>query len=230
MAESARSTTINIEAPVRISPMYQFGKRVLDILLAVLALVPVGLLILLVVGVLIWLDSEGPIVIRQTRIGEHGRKFTMFKFRSMSPPANESRHRQAIARYMSGERISTGPATSAPFKLSNDPRVTHIGKLIRKTSLDELPQIINVLLGQMSLVGPRLPLPYEVERYNAWVRTRLAGMAGITGPWQIFGRRRVPFKEMVEMDIAYLRRQSLAYDVKLILATVPAVLSGDGAA
>ena len=154
----------------------------------------------------------------------------MLKFRSMYRDTNDAIHRQAIERYMAGEHISGGPASSAPYKLARDRRITRVGAFIRKTSFDELPQIFNVLAGHMSFVGPRPPLPYEVERYSAHDCKRLEGKPGITGTWQVYGRSRVPFDEMVAMDIAYLQRQSILYDLKLIAATVPAALSGHGAA
>jgi lipopolysaccharide/colanic/teichoic acid biosynthesis glycosyltransferase len=227
---SVQTKAIHTETSIWIKPAYRRAKRVLDVVLALLVLVPIGVLVMAILAILVKLDSRGPVFIRQTRIGQQGRAFGMLKFRSMYVNSDDALHRRAVERYMAGERISDGPAIQAPYKLLDDHRITRLGKRIRKTSLDELPQVLNVLLGQMSFVGPRPPLPYEVERYDARARLRLTGLPGITGPWQIYGRSRVPFEQMVDMDIAYLHRQSLAYDVKLILATVPAALSGSGAA
>ncbi len=225
-----RTDTTEVGTSIHIRPSYRRAKRALDVVLALVVLLPVGLLVMAIIAALIKIDSRGPVFIRQTRIGENEREFRMFKFRSMHQHTDDLVHRRAIERYMAGERISNGPATHAPYKLLDDDRITRVGKFIRRTSFDELPQIFNVLLGQMSIVGPRPPLPYEFERYDARARLRLAGKPGITGPWQVYGRSRVPFDEMVAMDVSYLRRQSLAYDVKLLLATLPAVLRGNGAA
>jgi lipopolysaccharide/colanic/teichoic acid biosynthesis glycosyltransferase len=227
--ESAPIAAARVDAPLYIRPGYRRLKRVVDIAIAVVILLPAGLLLMAVVAICVAIDSRGPILIRQQRIGERGRPFTMLKFRSMYRDTDDTIHRQAIERYMAGEHLSDGPATSAPYKLARDRRVTRVGAFIRKTSLDELPQVFNVLVGQMSFVGPRPPLPYEVERYSAHDLRRLDGTPGITGTWQVYGRSRVPFDEMVAMDIAYLRRQSILYDLKLIAATVPAALGGHGA-
>ena len=153
----------------------------------------------------------------------------MLKFRSMRTDADDAVHRQAIARFMSDQPLNSAASDGACFKLADDPRITRVGRLLRKTSIDELPQVLNVLAGHMSLVGPRPPLPYEVERYGTYDWLRLAGKPGITGPWQVYGRSRVTFKQMVAMDVHYLLRQSLREDLKLMLLTVPAMLSGHGA-
>jgi len=218
------------EPPILIRPAYRRYKRALDIALVLVILLPAGLVLMAIIAIAIKLDSRGPILIRQKRVGEHGDEFAMFKFRSMYPDTDESIHRRAVERYMAGERISGGPAGNAPYKLARDARVTRVGAFIRASSLDELPQVFNVLLGHMSMVGPRPPMPYEVERYSEHARQRLEGKPGITGTWQVYGRSRVPFDEMVAMDIAYLQRQSIVYDLKLIVATVPATLTARGAA
>jgi lipopolysaccharide/colanic/teichoic acid biosynthesis glycosyltransferase len=131
---------------------------------------------------------------------------------------------------MKGEAINTGNDGELAYKRTNDPRVTRIGRFLRKTSIDELPQFINVLKGEMTLVGPRPPLPYEVEYYSAYEKLRMSGKPGLTGPWQIYGRSRVPFQTMVEMDIAYLQRQSIREDLKLIMLTIVVMLQGMGGA
>jgi lipopolysaccharide/colanic/teichoic acid biosynthesis glycosyltransferase len=207
---------------------YAVAKRALDVIVVLLVLVPLCLLIA-VVSILIVLDTRGPVFYRQKRVGMHGAEFYMLKFRSMRVNNDDSVHREAIKRFMSDLPLNSSTTDGACFKLADDPRITRVGKWLRKTSIDELPQLLNVLAGQMSLVGPRPPLPYEVERYSHYDYLRLGGKPGITGPWQVYGRSRVTFKQMVEMDVHYLLRQSLWDDVKLILLTVPAMVSGVGA-
>src|SRR5207248_9761650 len=139
-------------------------------------------------------------------------------------------HREAIAKYMSGQKLVDGTTSDLSYKKVDDPRVTRVGRFLRKTSIDELPQFFNVLTGEMALVRPRPPLPYEVENYNLYHKMRLSGKPGLTGPWQVYGRSRVPFETMIEMDIAYLQRQSLWEDLKLITLTVPVMIQGRGGA
>lgn len=214
-----------------IAPGYLRIKRILDVAFTLLLLLPLCL-VMAVVAVLIRLDSRGPVIFRQKRIGLNGVEFEMFKFRSMYVDVDDSAHRQAIEQYMNGGTLN-GDAEAKNdllYKLGDDPRVTRVGRFIRKTSLDELPQFFNVLRGEMSLVGPRPPLAYEVERYSAYDMLRLSGKPGLTGTWQVYGRSSVPFDEMVEMDAAYLQRQSLWYDLKLIALTVPVMILGRGGA
>ncbi|OLB31093.1 MAG: hypothetical protein AUH05_19985 [Ktedonobacter sp. 13_2_20CM_53_11] len=206
---------------------YERAKRVLDIVFTLCIAVPV-LLFSAVIALLILADSEGPILYRQKRVGRNGAEFEMLKFRSMYVKNDDSKHREAIKHYMNGSKLNND--TSSPYKIYNDPRVTKVGKFIRLTSLDELPQFLNVLRGEMSLVGPRPPLPFEVELYSLHHKLRLSGNPGLTGPWQIYGRSRVTFENMVEMDIAYLQRQSLWEDIKLIFLTVPVVIKKRGGA
>lgn len=217
-----------LEAAIRIDPAYQRRKRILDIVLTLL-LLPLVLPVCLVVAFVIWLDSPGPILFKQKRVGLNGVEFSMYKFRSMYMHTNEEAHRQAIKLYMNGEALNNG-ASGNSHKLVDDPRVTRVGRFIRKTSIDELPQFINVLRGEMSLVGPRPPLPYEVELYSPRDRLRLCGKPGLTGLWQVYGRSRVPFAEMVELDLVYLQEQSIWKDIKLIILTVPVMLSARGGA
>jgi lipopolysaccharide/colanic/teichoic acid biosynthesis glycosyltransferase len=141
-------------------------------------------------------------------------------------------HREYVKRFIEGsmEPAVPGEKENVVYKIQEDPRITRVGRFIRKTSLDELPQLWNIVTGEMSLVGPRPPIPYEVELYSKRAMQRLQGKPGLTGPWQVYGRDKVTFHEMVEMDIAYLRNRSLAYDLKLILLTIPAVLNGRGGA
>jgi lipopolysaccharide/colanic/teichoic acid biosynthesis glycosyltransferase len=220
--------TLPLEA-IRRNPGYLRAKRVLDILFTLLILLPLCMVVV-VVGVLIRLDSEGPVFYRQKRVGLNGTEFMMLKFRSMYVNRDDQVHREAIKRYMEGEQLSDNDEGGLSYKLDNDPRITRVGRFIRKTSIDELPQFFNVLRGEMTLVGPRPPVPYEVEFYSSRDWQRLAGKPGLTGPWQVYGRSRVTFQEMVELDIAYLQRQSLWEDIKLIFLTVPVMISGRGGA
>ena len=210
---------------IRFDPGYLRSKRILDILITLVFLIPLCL-VLLIVAVMIRVDSNGPIFFRQKRVGLNGREFYMLKFRSMYVNSDDSVHREAIKQYMNGEAINGNGHN--PYKLVDDHRVTRVGRFIRKLSIDELPQFINVLRGEMTLVGPRPPVPYEVEHYSIRDQLRLYGKPGLTGTWQVYGRSRVNFQEMVEMDIAYLHQQSIRLDLKLIALTVPVMLKGRG--
>ncbi len=193
-------------------------KRVTDILLALVAIV-LHAPILAVIAVAIFLDSPGPVIFRQRRLGQHGRPFMMFKFRSMVDGA-EARLEEVL---------DLNEASGPVFKIREDPRVTRVGRLLRRLSLDEMPQFFNVLHGDMSLVGPRPPLPEEVARYTPRQRRRLAVRPGMTCIWQISGRSEVSFDEWVEMDLAYIENWSLLLDMQILLRTIPAVLSRRGA-
>ncbi len=221
--------TLAIPRAIRINHSYQRTKRLLDILFSLLILIPLCVVIV-VVAICIRLDTDGPIFFRQKRVGFNGVEFEMFKFRSMHVNNDDSWHRAAIAKYMSGQKLVESTTSDLSYKQVDDPRVTRVGRFLRKTSIDELPQFINVLRGEMTLVGPRPPLPYEVEKYSLYDKLRLSGKPGLTGPWQVYGRSRVTFKEMVEMDIAYLKRQALLEDLKLIALTVPVMIWGRGGA
>jgi lipopolysaccharide/colanic/teichoic acid biosynthesis glycosyltransferase len=209
---------------VAIKPGYLRAKRIFDVLFTLLILIPLCI-VMVIVAVCIRLETPGPVFFRQKRVGLNGIEFEMLKFRSMYLNGDDSHHREAIKQYMNGSSLN-GKANA--YKLVDDPRVTRVGRLIRKTSIDELPQFLNVLRGQMTLVGPRPPLPYEVEEYSQRDWLRLSGKPGLTGTWQIYGRSRVPFQEMVEMDIEYLQQQSFWLDLKLIVLTVPVMISGRG--
>ena len=139
-------------------------------------------------------------------------------------------HREAITKYMNGQTLGESTAGDLTYKVVDDPRVTRVGRFLRKTSIDELPQFFNVLRGEMTLVGPRPPLSYEVDLYSSRDMLRLSGKPGLTGPWQVYGRSRVSFQAMVEMDIAYLQRQALQEDLKLIALTVPVMIHRNGGA
>jgi lipopolysaccharide/colanic/teichoic acid biosynthesis glycosyltransferase len=186
-------------------------------------LVGVGLLalapLIAIISLAIKLDSPGPIFYGQPRIGKNGRQFRMFKFRSMVIGADTQL----------AELRDHNEASGPLFKMRRDPRVTRVGRFIRRWSLDELPQLFNVLRGEMSLVGPRPPVPLEVAAYEDWQLGRLRAVPGITGLWQVSGRSDVPFHDMVRLDLHYIRNWSLALDVEILLRTIPAVLSSRGA-
>ena len=210
---------------IRINPGYLRRKRIVDLSLTLL-LAPFLLLAAAVVVLLIRLDSPGPVLFRQKRLGANGSEFTMYKFRSMYANCDEAAHRQAIKEFIQGKALNSNTIRS--YKLEGDPRITRIGRFIRATSLDELPQFWNVLRGDMTLVGPRPPIPYEAAYYNEYHWLRLSGKPGLTGLWQVYGRSRVKFQEMVEMDITYLQQQSIWQDLKLIILTLPIMCKGHG--
>jgi exopolysaccharide biosynthesis polyprenyl glycosylphosphotransferase len=193
-------------------------KRAIDVTVSLAGLTLLSPLWLLI-GIAIAVDSPGPPVFFQKRIGQWGRPFTCYKFRSMRVGAEEE-HEQLR---------ELSEAAEVTFKLKDDPRRTRVGGLIRRASLDELPQLYNVLLGEMSLVGPRPPIPSEVEQYEEWHRKRLEVKPGLTGLWQVMGRSLLPFEEMVMLDIYYIENWSLLLDFQILLRTVPTVLSGRGA-
>ena len=212
-----------------LSSAARFVKRSSDLVIALAALMvlsPVWLLIAL----LIKLDSRGPIFYKQERVGMDGRVFLFYKFRSMRTGSDDARHREFQEKYIKGEPDSNlGDSGRPAYKLRADDRVTRLGKLLRKTSLDELPQLFNVLRGDMSVVGPRPPIPYEVESYELWHRKRLDMKPGITGLWQVSGRNRLTFDEMVRMDLYYIENWSLLLDLKIILQTLPVMWRGEDA-
>jgi lipopolysaccharide/colanic/teichoic acid biosynthesis glycosyltransferase len=203
------------------------AKRALDIT-ASLALLLVLSPLWLLIAVLVKLDSPGPILFRQTRVGLGARPFTMLKFRTMRWGSDVSLHRSFVTRLITGNEGSSAPG--GLFKIVDDPRVTAVGRILRRSSMDELPQLLNVLRGEMSLVGPRPPLPYEVEHYKSWHWRRvLDAKPGITGLWQVTGRSRTTFDEMVRMDLRYASSTSLWTDLRILLATPRAVVTGKGA-
>jgi exopolysaccharide production protein ExoY len=229
---------IALLADRRESNFYYVAKRSLDVFLAGLALILIFPLLLLI-AVLIKLDSPGPVFFTQERVGAKrqwlGRQaiwiiqnFTMFKFRSMVQNADSSVHEAYIRDFVEGH-VQPTQESGGKFKLTNDARVTRFGRLLRKLSLDELPQLLNVLIGNMSLVGPRPVPPYEVACYGNGHHNRLAALPGITGFWQVKGRCQVSFEEMIRMDLEYIRNASLAFDLKILVLTIPAVLSRRGA-
>jgi len=204
---------------------YDVAKRTMDLLASAALLAALAPLMLLI-ATLIKLKSRGPVLFKQLRVGQRAQPFHMLKFRSMHVN-NDDRIHQAFV----SDLIKAATPASGVFKIVDDPRVTPIGRFLRKTSLDELPQLWNVVRGEMSLVGPRPPLPYEVRQYKTWHRRRvLEAKPGITGLWQVKGRSRTTFDEMVRLDLRYARTRSFWMDVKILLATPAAVISGKGAA
>ncbi len=199
-------------------PISRVVKRAIDLVLGTLFLL-VALPIMLIAGIAIRLESPGPIIYSQIRIGQNGRPFKVYKLRSMHKDADKEREK------LRALNEAKGPI----FKIREDPRLTRVGRLLRKLSIDELPQFWNVLRGDMSIVGPRPPLPEEVQQYSDWHHERLRVKPGITGLWQISGRSDLPFDEMVLLDVYYIENWSPALDLKIILATIPHVLSGRGA-
>ena len=216
----------DIETPSEKGWLGSTGKRMIDIALSSLALI-VLLPVFLLIAAAIKMSSRGPVLFRQERIGQLGIPFMFLKFRSMRASTESTIHREFVRKLING---NLDVPQNGIFKIQNDPRVTRIGHILRKTSLDELPQFWNVLMGEMSLVGPRPPLPYEVEVYDIWHRRRiLEARPGITGLWQVTGRSRTCFNDMVRLDLHYTQSSSLWLDLKILLQTPRAVLAGDGA-
>jgi lipopolysaccharide/colanic/teichoic acid biosynthesis glycosyltransferase len=204
-------------------------KRALDIFASVTLLVGLAPLLLAVAAV-VWLTCPGQVLFRQIRIGKMGKQFKMLKFRTMYVNAAETAHYEYVTKFIKESGRNSTTPTNGIFKLTNDPRVTPIGHFLRKTSIDELPQLWNVLIGEMSLVGPRPPLPYELRHYAPWHRRRiLEAKPGITGLWQVEGRSRTTFDEMVRLDLQYARARSLWTDLLILFRTPAAVLGGNGA-
>jgi lipopolysaccharide/colanic/teichoic acid biosynthesis glycosyltransferase len=183
------------------------------------------------IALAIKLSSKGPVLFRQERLGQYGQTFTFLKFRSMYTNCDAKIHQDYVNQFIAGQvGESNGDGAKQVFKIQQDPRVTAVGRFLRKTSLDELPQFINVLLGEMSLVGPRPPIAYEFRAYDLWHRRRVLEIKpGITGLWQVEGRSRTRFDDMVRLDLKYARGWSLWLDVKILIQTPSAVFSGDGA-
>jgi exopolysaccharide biosynthesis polyprenyl glycosylphosphotransferase len=207
-----------VNAEPRINRAGSFSKRLIDMAIVVLAS-PLVLLLAAVIMIAIRLDSAGPVLYRQKRVGKDGRLFYMYKFRSMVKDADK------LAKAMIEQ---TGVDPKRP-KWENDPRITRVGYWLRRTSVDELPNLINVVRGEMSIVGPRPPLPSEVEYYEAWQRQRLNTLPGLTGLWQVSGRSKIPFEEQCLLDIYYIENWSIGLDIQILLRTVPNVLLGNGA-
>jgi exopolysaccharide production protein ExoY len=218
--------------------LYFLAKRLIDLVLtAVLLLALLPLMVLIAVA--ITLDTPGPVFFVQERVGVRrrsaggrthweSRTFAFYKFRSMVAGADQSLHAEHVRAFVEG-RLDATDGASTTFKLAHDPRVTRVGRILRRTSLDELPQLFNVLKGDMSLVGPRPVPPYEVAQYRENDAERLAALPGITGLWQVNGRGAVTFAEMIRLDREYVRTQTVWLDLRILVATIPAILSGRGA-
>ncbi len=218
--------------------IYFVCKRLIDLVLTTVLLV-VLLPLMVIIAVAITVETPGPVLFVQDRVGVRrraaggrtywtSRTFPFYKFRSMVAGADQSLHAEHVRAFVEG-RLNSGRHSGATFKLAHDPRVTRVGRILRRTSLDELPQLFNVLKGDMSLVGPR-PVPaYEVAQYRKSDAERLAAMPGITGLWQVNGRCDVPFAEMIRLDRDYVRNQTIWLDLKILIGTIPAILSGRGA-
>lgn len=203
-------------------------KRISDLVIVVITsavVLPLSLLLAL----LIKLDSKGPVLYRQERVGMDGRIFLLYKFRTMHSETDDAVHREFQRRFITGQvPASNGDDATPVYKLTGDKRITRVGRWMRRMSLDEVPQLLNVLRGDMSIVGPRPPIAYEVESYELWHRKRLDMKPGLTGLWQVSGRNRLPFEEMVRLDLYYIENWSLLLDLRIILRTFVVILRGDG--
>ena len=218
MPPAAMPVAEDLRFQVPASRTYRAFKRLLDVGLAVAGLTLLLPLVPLIV-VLIKLDSRGPVVFAQRRVGQAGHLFTCYKFRSMVHNAES----------MKSDLANLNEATGPAFKIRRDPRITEIGAFLRRSSLDEVPQLVNVLLGHMSIVGPRPQIPAEVELYEPWHRRRLEVKPGITCLWQIAGRSHIGFDEWMRLDLQYVRRRSVQLDLWIVLRTLPAVIARKGA-
>lgn len=199
--------------------MYLFMKRLMDMFGALCGIILLSPIFIIVTILIKLEDPKGPIFFKQIRVGKDEREFGMYKFRSMVTDAEERLK----------DLLQHNEVSGAMFKMKEDPRVTRIGKFIRKTSIDELPQLLNVLKGEMSLVGPRPPLPREVKEYTSYDKQRLLVTPGCTGLWQVTERNNVGFSEMVELDLEYIRNRSISYDVKIIFKTIRVLLGSNNA-
>jgi lipopolysaccharide/colanic/teichoic acid biosynthesis glycosyltransferase len=196
---------------------YQISKRIFDLIVA-FCILPFALMLGLLIAAAVYVDDPGPIFFFQQRTGRNGKRFKMYKFRTMVKNAEELKEKYRHLNEL----------TWPDFKITNDPRMTHVGRILRKTSLDELPQLINIIKGEMSFVGPR-PTSFHANTYKLWQTERLEVIPGLTGLWQVKGRSEIDFMERVELDIEYIERQSWRLDLEIMLATVRAVVLGKGA-
>ena len=206
-------------------------KRAMDVAGSLAALIVLSPLLALI-AVAIKLTSKGPVLFKQGRVGQHGVIFQFLKFRSMRPNSDPRVHQEFINEFIAGSANPPKPGQPKRkvFKITDDPRVTRVGAILRRTSLDELPQFWNVLKGEMSLVGPRPPIPYELESYRTWHKRRILEVKpGITGLWQVYGRSRTTFDEMVRLDLRYARTWSILLDLKILVQTPRAIISQEGA-
>jgi lipopolysaccharide/colanic/teichoic acid biosynthesis glycosyltransferase len=214
------------------SPTSHAVKRGLDVVGALLT-IAVASPVMLLAAIAVKTSSPGPVIFKQTRLGRRGVPFTFYKFRSMVVNNDDRTHREYVQNLIQGnhDAVNQGDSDQPLYKIQSDPRVTPVGRFIRRSSIDELPQLFNVLKGDMSLVGPRPPIPYETERYESWHLRRILDVTpGITGLWQVEGRNRVTFDDMVRLDLCYARDWSIWLDMKILVKTVVAVLRFDGEA
>ncbi len=222
---------LDLDMPVESHGVQIALKRGMDILGSLAGLILFSPF-MLATAIAIKMTSPGPIIFKQSRIGRKGLRFQFYKFRSMYWKIDDQIHREYVAHLIKGDldQINQGGEDGQLFKMKSDPRVTRVGKIIRKTSIDELPQFFNVLKGEMSLVGPRPPLPYEFEKYEPWhLRRILEVKPGVTGLWQVGGRSTTPFNEMVRLDLRYVQNWSFWLDLKILLKTVKALIPSKGA-
>lgn len=224
--QEVRSDARILRASIFRGTGYRWVKRGVDLALTIALLLLLGPMMLLIAAA-IKLHSPGPAFYRQQRIGRDGAQFTMLKFRSMRVSADSQPHRQYVQRLIS-ENIRPDELGAQSLKLQSDPRITGLGKILRGLGLDELPQMINVLRGEMSLVGPRPPLAYEYELYNDWHKQRLQVTPGITGLWQVTAHNQVPFDDMVRIDLAYIESMSLWLDLWIMILTPLEMIRGKG--
>jgi lipopolysaccharide/colanic/teichoic acid biosynthesis glycosyltransferase len=220
MTDVARRPAVSAGVDLR----QESAKRVLDVAVCLVALVICGPLLLVLCGLVRW-TSPGPALFRQERLGRDKRPFTILKLRTMRAGADDTIHRDYVARLLQDDEPPVGGGTGL-FKLDGDPRVTRLGSWLRRSSLDELPQLLNVLKGDMSLVGPRPVLPWEAEMFDPRYEPRFAAKPGITGLWQIGGRSWIPMREGLDLDIEYIQTRCLRRDLGILAATVPALLRG----
>ena len=213
----AKKITLNPEQIDR-RYAYRFGKRLFDFVASLLALIPLSI-VFIVIALLIKLDDRGPVFFTQTRVGRHGKEFKIYKFRSMRVDAED----------LLEKLLAKNQVDGTMFKMKDDPRISRVGKFLRKYSLDELPQLFNVLIGNMSLVGPRPPLPREVAEYTDYDKQRLYVTPGCTGLWQATERNNVGFAGMVKLDLEYIQNASVWLDLKIILMTVKILFVPNGA-
>lgn len=214
------SDAVVAEAPSRL-------KRAFDLVASCLLLLALGPL-MLAIAALIRVTSPGPALIRQQRVGVRGRPFVMYKFRSMYTGCTDELHRQYVAQLLRDDQPPTG-GKDGLYKLADDPRVTPVGRVLRRTSLDELPQLLNVLRGEMSLIGPRPVLPWERELFADEYAARFEVRPGLTGLWQVSGRGRLTMREALELDVAYVARRGFGLDALILVKTIPVMLAGRGA-
>jgi lipopolysaccharide/colanic/teichoic acid biosynthesis glycosyltransferase len=227
IADHARGHVARTDIPPAAAPARSRAKRVFDLAFATFALV-LASPVLVAIGVVVKVSSPGPILFRQRRVGCGGRTFIVYKFRTMRYGASDQQHRDFVRTMLTDEPAAAAAAGGPTYKLHADDRITRVGRWLRKTSLDELPQLINVVMGDMSMVGPRPPIDYEVEWYETWQLGRLTVRPGITGLWQVSGRNHLSYAEMCRLDLRYISEWSLLGDLGIIIRTPWVMLSNSG--